>query len=189
MSLCHITAAEIKPLENNSRIHFRGKVVDMISEIVTLPNGQVLEIDKVSHPGGAAVVALDKAGNVCLLRQYRCVFDQWLWELPAGKIDNKEPPFDTVKRELQEEAGVLANQWHDLGYVISSPGVFTEKVYLYLARDLDQSAPSPESHEVMEIHWLPLQQAIDWCHTGEIVDAKTIAGLLRAQRYLETNLS
>ena len=158
----------------------------MISETVTLPNGQVLEIDKVSHPGGAAVTALDDVGRVCLLRQYRCVFDQWFWELPAGKIDNQEPPFTTVKRELVEEAGITANAWQELGHVISSPGVFTERVYLYLARDLSHETPRQESHEILEIHWLPLQQALEWCYSGKIVDAKTIVGLLRAQHYLMT---
>lgn len=173
-------------MKKNSRIVYHGKIVDMISETTTLPNGQVIEIDKVSHPGGAAVVALDKDGQVCLLRQYRCVFDEWLWELPAGKIDNQEPPFETVKRELWEEAGLRARQWNDLGCIVSSPGVFTERIHLYLARDLDYSAPQQESHEVMEIHWLSLQEAVDWCHSGVIVDAKSIIGLLHTQHYLNT---
>ena len=173
-------------MNDKKQIHFRGKVVDMATEIVHLPNGQVLEMDVVLHPGGAAAVVLDDKMNVCLLRQYRGVFDEWLWELPAGKIDHQEPPFDTARRELQEEAGISAGQWDNLGYVISSPGVFTERVYLYLARDLRINSAAKEEHEVFEVHWLPLSEALSWCDDGTIVDAKTIVGLYRAASYVNT---
>jgi 8-oxo-dGTP pyrophosphatase MutT (NUDIX family) len=173
-------------MSDKKQIHFRGKVVDMATEMVRLPNGHELEMDVVLHPGGAAAVALDDKQQVCLLRQYRCVFDQWLWELPAGKIDHQEPPFDTVRRELQEEAGITAGLWDELGYVISSPGVFTERVYLYLARQLHFGSAAKEDHEVFEVHWLPLEEALAWCDQGEIVDAKTIAGLYRAACHVKT---
>lgn len=173
-------------MNDTKRIHFRGKVVDMATEIVRLPNGHELEMDVVLHPGGAAAVALDEKQRVCLLHQYRCVFDEWLWELPAGKIDHQEPPFDTVRRELLEETGITAAQWHDLGYVISSPGVFMERVYLYLARDLQFNSAAKEDHEVFEVHWLPLEEALSQCNEGKIVDAKTIAGLYRAASYVNT---
>lgn len=173
-------------MSNKKQIHFHGKVVDMATEIVRLPNGIEMEMDVVIHPGGAAAVAINNDQQVCLLRQYRCVFDEWIWELPAGKIDDQEPPFDTVQRELSEEAGLTALRWDDLGYVISSPGVFTERVYLYLARDLQMHSAATEEHEVFEVHWLPLVEALAWCDNGKIVDAKTIVGLYRAARYVNT---
>lgn len=157
----------------------------MASDVVTLPNGKTQEIDVVYHPGGAAVVALDGQQRVCLLRQYRVVFDDWFWELPAGKLDQQEPPLATAQRELQEEAGMSATLWEDLGHIVSSPGVFTEKVFLFLARQLTPGNSSHEDHEIMEVHWLPFTEAIAWCHNGKIVDAKSIAALLLVENRLQ----
>jgi 8-oxo-dGTP pyrophosphatase MutT (NUDIX family) len=90
-------------------------------------------------------VALDQADQVCLLRQYRYATGGWLWELPAGKIDDEEPPAQTARRELEEEAGREAADWRELGCMHSSPGIFTEVVYLYLARDLDPRRAWPRT--------------------------------------------
>ncbi len=141
-------------------------------------------MDVVHHPGGAAVVALDEQQRVCLLRQYRGVMDEWVWELPAGKIDHQEPPLDTARRELQEEAGVKAQRWQELGLSLSSPGVFTERVWLYLARELRQCEQQPEEHEIFERHWLDFEEALAWAKSGKISDAKTVMGLFRAGCYL-----
>ena len=171
-------------LAKESTLQFHGKVVDVFSEIVELPNGKSLEIDKVCHPGGSAVVALDDDGRVCLLRQYRCVLDPWVWELPAGKIDHNEPPFETAKRELREEAGVTAEDWTELGAVLSSPGVFTERVHLYLARVLSINEPEQEECEIMEMSWLPMSEAISWCDNNKIDDGKTLVALYRAAHFM-----
>jgi ADP-ribose pyrophosphatase len=158
---------------------FSGRVIDVGVETVELPNGRLAELEIIRHPGGAAAVAMDDAGRVCLLRQYRHAADGWLWELPAGKIDPGEGPFGTARRELAEEAGMEAEDWTDLGPMVSSPGVFTEVIHLYLARDLRQSSHEHEIDEVIEIHWLPFTQALDWCSDGTITDAKTLIGLFR----------
>jgi ADP-ribose pyrophosphatase len=163
---------------------FLGKVIDVGVEEVELPSGQLVELEIIRHPGGAAAVALDGDGRVCLLRQYRHAGGGWLWELPAGKIDPGEGPFGTARRELEEEAGVVAEDWTDLGAMISSPGVFTEVIHLYLARGLQPAGHEHERDEVIEIHWLPLTQALDWCADGTIQDAKTLIGLFRANALL-----
>jgi 8-oxo-dGTP pyrophosphatase MutT (NUDIX family) len=163
---------------------FRGKVLDVGLETVELPNGRTAELEIIRHPGGAAAVALDPAGRVCLLHQFRHAAGGWLWELPAGKIDPGEEPFATARRELAEEAGVEAAEWMDLGRLNSSPGVFTEVIYLYLARGLRPAPQEHDVHEVIEIHWVPFQQALDWCMDGTITDAKTLIGLFRAARLL-----
>ncbi|WP_295447331.1 NUDIX hydrolase [uncultured Thiodictyon sp.] len=159
---------------------FQGRVIDVALETVELPNGNRVDLEIVRHPGGAAAVALDEAQQVCLLRQYRHAGNGWLWELPAGKIDPGEAPLTTATRELTEEAGVIARRWTALGLIHSSPGVFTEVIYLWLARDLAITGHAQECDEVMEIHWLPLREALDWCNDGTITDAKTLVGLYRA---------
>ncbi len=157
-----------------------GRIVSFSVERVTLPNGEQAEFDVVRHPGGSAVVALDDRGQVCLLRQYRHVAGDWLWELPGGKHDAGEPPESTARRELAEEAGVDAEDWAGLGTVVSSPGVFTEVVHLYLARGLSPAVAAREHGELFETHWVPLDEAVARALSGEISDGKTVIGLLRA---------
>lgn len=172
--------------EGTRRSIFRGRVIDVGVEEVTLPNGLCATLEIVRHPGGAAVVALDADGRVCLLRQYRYASGGWLWELPAGKIDPGEPPETTARRELAEEAGLQAADWTGLGRLHSSPGVFTEIIHLYLARGLEPLAHAHDADEVIEIHWLPLPLALGWCLSGEITDAKTLIGLFRAAVLVQT---
>lgn len=163
---------------------FQGQIVRVETGTATLPTQQQMEIEVVRHPGGAAVVAVDAQGRVCLLRQYRVVTDNWLWELPAGKIDDAEPPFNTAQRELAEEAGCEAAEWQPLGEIVSSPGVFDEVIHLYLARELKLVAAQAEEHEIFDLHWVPLDDALEWARNGKIVDAKTIVALFRAQAQL-----
>jgi 8-oxo-dGTP pyrophosphatase MutT (NUDIX family) len=161
-------------------LHFSGRVIRVTTDEVLLPNGHRERLEVVHHPGGAAAVAVDATRRVCLLRQYRYVADGWLWELPAGKLEPAEPPLATAQRELREEAGVSARQWRSLGVCLSSPGVFTEKLHLFLATDLQPAARAHEKSEVIEIHWLPLAEACAWARDGTIADCKTALGLLRA---------
>ena len=164
---------------------YHGKIIDLYLERVAFPNGTEAEFEIVRHPGGAAAVALDERNNVCLLRQYRHAMGAWLWELPAGKLEPNEAPLVTAQRELEEEAGLRAARWEPLGRMVSSPGVFTEVIHLFLARDLARTASNTEAHELLEVHWLPFDQALAKAHDGEITDAKTLVGLMRAQRALE----
>jgi 8-oxo-dGTP pyrophosphatase MutT (NUDIX family) len=168
-------------MSGKQRVVYTGKIIRLTIDTVTLPNGSTAELEIMHHPGGAAVVALDATGRVCLLRQYRHAAGGWLWELPAGKLDNAEAPLLCAQRELEEEAGMRAADWQALGQIVSSPGVFTEVIHLYLARTLSAVPTRMEEHEVIEVHWLPWAEALRMAQTGEIEDAKTLAGLLRAQ--------
>lgn len=165
---------------------FTGKIVSVSTRQVSLPNNYEMEMEVVEHPGGSAVVALNEQHEICLLKQYRAVFDEWFWELPAGKRDHEEPPVLTARRELLEEAGVEASQWQELGSMVSSPGVFTERVFLYLARDLRLGQPKRAADEVIaELQWIPLAQAREWACDGIIADAKSVIAILRAVHVLE----
>jgi 8-oxo-dGTP pyrophosphatase MutT (NUDIX family) len=166
-------------------LHFTGRVIKVTTDEVVLPNGHRALLEVVHHPGGAAVVALDAQDRVCLLHQYRYVAGGWLWELPAGKLEPDEPPQETARRELIEEAGVSAASWDSLGSVLSSPGVFGEVLHLFLARELSPVAQAHEQAEVIEVHWVPFAQAYAWALDGTIRDAKSVMGLLRAPHALK----
>lgn len=159
---------------------FNGRVIQVNVERVRLPNGSVADLEIIHHPGGAAVVAIDDQRQVCLLRQFRHAANGWLWELPAGKINHREPPLQTAQRELEEEAGVQAAHWDSLGDFVSSPGVFTEVIHLYLATGLQAVTAKPEAHEVLEVHWKPLDEVLRMAHSGELRDGKSLVGVFRA---------
>jgi 8-oxo-dGTP pyrophosphatase MutT (NUDIX family) len=161
-------------------VQFTGRIIRVTTDEVVLPNGHRALLEVVHHPGGAATVALDAAGRVCLLRQYRYVADGWLWELPAGKLESAELPEVTAHRELIEEAGVSARHWVALGTVFSSPGVFGERLHLFLATELAPATSAHEPSELIEVHWVTFEQAYAWALDGTIADCKTALGLLRA---------
>lgn len=168
------------------RAVYQGRIIRLNIETVRLPNGHLSQLEIVHHPGGAAVVAIDAEQYVCLLRQYRHAAGGWIWELPAGKLEPHEPPAETARRELREEAGVSAESWQALGPYVSSPGVFTEIVHLYLARGLNSVKIAPEAGELIEVHWTHLEEACTRALSGEINDGKTALGLLRARAALQS---
>lgn len=167
-------------MTDDVRVVFRGKIIEVTHDQVQLPNGRKAELEIIHHPGGAAVVALDDNGQVCLLWQYRHAAGGWIWELPAGKLEPDEPPNVTAERELEEEAGRRASRWDSLGHILSSPGVFNEVIHLYCARDLIETPLNHEPHESIEVRWLLFTEALEMARRGDITDAKTIAGLFRA---------
>jgi len=165
-------------------VQFTGRVIQVTTDEVVLPNGHRALLEVVHHPGGAATVALDSGERVCLLRQYRYVADGWLWELPAGKLEPGESAQATAQRELAEEAGLSARHWRSLGAVLSSPGVFGERLHLFLATGLDPGTSAHEPSELIEVHWISLARACEWALDGTIADCKTALGLLRAREAL-----
>ena len=124
-----------------------------------------------------------------MLFRSRYVAGGWIWELPAGKLEATEPPQDTARRELTEEAGVVATDWVSLGSLLSSPGVFAEVIHLYLARGLSSARSQLEDNEVLEVHWVSFRQACDMALSGELRDAKTSIGVLRAAHHLGLSLT
>lgn len=163
---------------------YEGKVINLRRERVTLPNGMQVDLEIVDHPGGAAAVALDDRDRVCLVRQYRHLAGGYIWELPAGKIDDREPPVQTAQRELADETGFSAQTWFSLGSILSSPGVFDETIHLWLARTLTAVSQNTEPEEDLEVHWLRFSEALQWAQDGTIADAKTVVGLFRASRFV-----
>ena len=165
---------------------YASGVIDVGIDTVALPNGRQAQLDIVRHPGGSAVVAIDGAGRVCMIRQFRHAADGYLWELPAGKREPEETPELTARRELADEAGIAARAWRPLGVIHPSPAIFTEEIHLYLARELGPAPRAHESHEVIEVHWLDFADALAHAVDGEYSDAKTVIGLVRAASVLES---
>jgi ADP-ribose pyrophosphatase len=159
---------------------YDGRVIQVSIDTVDLPSGARVPLEIVRHPGGAVAVAIDSENRICLLRQFRHAAGGYIHELPGGKLEPDEPPALTVQRELVEEAGVAAGKWESLGAYFSSPGVFTEVIHLFLATELVPVTAAPEAGEVFEVEWWPLEQAVEKALNGELADAKTIIGILRA---------
>jgi ADP-ribose pyrophosphatase len=174
-----------KPTAIASRHIFTGRIIDVSVERLLYANGREYDLDYVHHPGAAAVVAVDDRQRVCLVRQYRHGILDFLWEIPAGKLDPDEPPQDCAVRELAEETGVTAKRWTALGSFLPAPGIFTEIIHLYLAQDLDVGAAAPDADEDLEVQWLPLEEAVERVLRGEWNDGKTALALWRAQRRLQ----
>ena len=162
----------------SKRAIYQGRVISLNLETTRLPNDEVVELEILHHNGGTAILALDQHDRICLLRQYRHAVGDWLWEIPAGKIDPGESPEATAKRELEEEAGVTAQQWQSLNYIIPAPGFCTEKIFLFLAQDLEQSTTAHQTDEAIEVHWFKHDEIKQLCSQGEITDAKTLCALL-----------
>jgi 8-oxo-dGTP pyrophosphatase MutT (NUDIX family) len=175
----------LKPTTVASHAVHTGRVIQVSTERLRYSNGREYDIDFVRHPGAAAVVAVDAAGRVCVVRQYRPGVQDFLWEIPAGKLDLGEPPEVCALRELREETGVEAARWTSLGLYIPAPGIFTEVIHLYLARDLKIGTPSPDADEELQIRWLALDEAIGLVLRGEWNDGKTAMGLWRTQNQLQ----
>src|SRR5690349_19354849 len=161
---------------------YRGRIVHLRPERVELPNGQTVDLEIVRHKGAAAIAAVDDAGRVTLIHQYRHAAGGYVWELPAGILgDGGEAPDACARRELHEETGLSAREWRHLGTIFTTPGFTDERIHLFLARGLEQGDHARDHDEVIaEVRTIPLADALGMIRGGEIVDGKTIAGLYLA---------
>jgi ADP-ribose pyrophosphatase len=168
--------------------HARGAFVTLRTDHVQMPDGGVADRDVVEHPGAVAVVALDDAGRVLLIRQYRHPVGHLLWEIPAGIRDVAgEPPRATAARELLEEAGYRARDWHVLADFFSSPGITTERLQVFLARGLtwvpeaERSGHVPQNEEAhLLVRWVPLHEVVGRFLAGDLHNGVTAVGILSA---------
>ncbi len=159
---------------------YEGVIVDVDMEMVEVPNGNITMREVVRHPGGVCVLALDENGMVAMVRQYRFPIDTHLLELPAGKLEPGEDPLPAAKRELSEETGIEADEWQDLGFIYTSPGFSTEKLYMYLATGLHHGRQHLDLNEFLDVEYYPLDTLREMVLSGEITDGKTVSGVLKA---------
>lgn len=163
---------------------FDGRLLKVYRDEVELTNGDASIREFVHHPGGAAVVALDADGNIYLERQFRYPYHKVVLEIPAGKLEPGEDPFDAIKRELKEEIGAEAGRWDALGYIMPSVGCTDEMIYLFLARDLTFGERHLDRDEFLEPFKMPFDEALAQAADGRLNDAKTLSALFRADRLM-----
>jgi ADP-ribose pyrophosphatase len=158
---------------------YEGRAVNLRVDTVRKSSGKTTTREIVEHSDVVAVVVLDSRNRVILVRQYRKAVGKTLLEIPAGSVDPGEQPINTVRRELQEEIGYLPNKIDKLGGFYAAPGYCTEYLHLYLATYLIPSRLEAEDTDEIEVVRVPLTKIPDLIASGEIADAKSIAGLLR----------
>jgi len=163
---------------------YDGRVVKLSVDRVQLPNGRETTLEVIRHPGAAAVVPLDAEDNVHLVRQYRYATGGWIVEVPAGKLDGDEEPHACAVREVEEEIGVVPGRLIELGWIWTTPGFTDEKIWLYLATELEPGQSALQEDEVLSVVKLPLAEALRLAATGEIHDGKSVCALLRAAHHL-----
>jgi len=166
----------------------RGVFLRLRTDLVRMPDGEVAERDVIEHPGAVAVVALDEAGQVLMIRQYRHPAGQLLWEIPAGLRDVPgEEPRVTAERELLEETGYRARDWHVLADVFNSPGMSDERVLVFLARGLswvpesERAGYVPRHEEAhLQVRWVPLTNVVSHFLAGDLHNGITAVGVFAA---------
>jgi ADP-ribose pyrophosphatase len=158
---------------------YHGAVID-VAVYTVREAGITYKREVVHHPGGAGVVAVFDDGTIPLVRQYRHPTVRYVLELPAGRLAPPERPEECAARELEEEIGVRAGRMEKLAEFFTTPGFCEEKLWVFLATELTETAQNLEGDEMLEIVRVPLARALEMIADGEIEDSKTIIGLMLA---------
>ncbi len=164
---------------------YTGKIVNVRRDIAELHNGTRVRREVVDHPGGVGIIPVDSDGKIIAVRQFRYPFMEELLEIPAGKLEPGEDPLECAVRELSEETGYSAGRFVSLGSVYPSPGFCSEILYLYLATDLVPGRAHPDENEFLNVDKISFEEFEAQIYSDRVRDAKTIAGVFRAKKYLE----
>ena len=156
---------------------YKGRVITLNIDTVTLPNGITTDLEMVRHPGAAAIVPLKENGSVILIKQFRHAAGGFIYEIPAGKLHPGEDPSDCAARELEEEIGYRAGALELLSSIFTAPGFTDEVIHIYKATGMTKGRQHLDRDEVLEVVEMPLAEAMSMIHAGTIRDAKTMVGL------------
>ena len=169
----------------SSEVLFEGRVVTLTKDVALLENGETSIREVVHHHGGACIVPYFEDGTLCMVRQFRYAMQQELWELPAGKLEKGEDPFEAAKRELGEECGLTADHYTPLGEFYPTVGYDTEIIYMWVATGLHTTQMHLDDDEFLTPDRIPLAKAYEMVMSGEIKDGKTIAGVLKLKALVD----
>jgi L-threonylcarbamoyladenylate synthase len=161
---------------------YKGRVFTVACDSVTLPNGVITGIDIIRHPGASAMVPMLNENTVLLVKQYRYAASGFIWEIPAGTLNPGESPLECAKRELIEETGYSAEKLEKLTEIVPVPGYSDERIHIFLATGLVKSVQNLDKDEMLNVHEIKMEAALEMIAKGEIIDAKTISGLYLASR-------
>ena len=162
-----------------SETKFEGRIIKVLRDTVELENGKTSAREVVCHNGGVCVAALTEQNEVLLVRQFRYPYKEVLLELPAGKLEAGEDPFEAAKRELSEECGLTADNFIDLGVVYATVGYDSEKIYLWAATGLHEVKQHLDAGEFLDVVKMPFDKALSLVMDGTIKDSKTQVALLK----------
>ncbi len=176
------------PERVSSRRVYDGRLLKIDVETLRAPDGSLLELEMVRHPGAAAVVPLLSDAEsadpvVLLLEQYRYAAGGTIWEIPAGVLRAGERPEDCARRELLEETGAEAERIEHLSTILTTPGFTDERIHLFVASGITVGEPRPERDEFLRVEALPLTRVLEMIRDGDIVDAKSAVALLYVAGY------
>ena len=163
----------------NSNIIFEGKVLTLCHDDVLLPNGKEGKREIVRHRGGVCVAPLTENNELIFVRQYRYAYAETVLELPAGKLEKGEEPFESGVRELREETGFTADKYTFLGKLYPSPGYTNEIISIYLAEGLHAGEQKLDEDEFLGTERIPLEKAVEMVMNNEIFDSKTQTAILK----------
>lgn len=174
-----VESTEDVTVHAEERVH-EGRLLKIDRADVQLPGGARAELESIRHPGAAAALPFVDDDHVLLVRQYRHAMGGYILEVPAGKLDDGEPPVVCARREVQEEVGVLAQRLEPLGAIFTTPGFTDEVIWLFEAHDLVEKELAHEQDEVIEVQTWRFDDAVAAVEDGRICDAKSVATILRA---------
>ncbi len=163
---------------------FNGVAVHLVKDEILLPNGNKGIREVVRHPGAVCVIPVTDDGEVIFVNQFRYAIGRVTIEVPAGKLEKGEDPTEAALRELSEETGITAGKIEPLGAIYTSPAIIDEIIYMYIATDLKQGEQHLDEDEFVNVVKMPLSEAVDMVMHGKIMDAKTEAIVLKAEKYL-----
>ena len=158
---------------------YNGKIINVRADRAELPNGKEAKREVVEHPGGVTVAALTDDNELMFVRQFRYPYGEVILEIPAGKLEYGEDPFEAGKRELREETGAIAEEYTDIGKFYPTPGYCGEIIHMYAAKGLSFTDLDPDEDEFLAVEKIPLQKAVDMVLNNEIRDGKTQAAVLK----------
>ncbi|MCR5207457.1 MAG: HAD hydrolase-like protein [Eubacterium sp.] len=166
---------------------FDGRILTVHNDDVTLCDGTETTRECVDHPGGVAVIGITDENDILLVRQFRYPYKETIYEIPAGKVEKGEDPFETGKREFREECGAIAENYFSLGEIYPSPGYTNEIIRLYGATGITFENPEPDADEFLTVKRMKLGEIVEKIMSGEIKDAKTVAAVFKLKEKLSKN--